>query len=166
MSDMQTLSFVRAEVQRAQHEGARKVELNIKDLLELLPHVEAGMNRERTEKRMKHAGWVSPNGMHGIRSGAENATRLRRYKTPTHNMEVFFCDKIPEKIAESVMAIAADELAKKIEVRAQEIYCGWADLPGFTPWVRRGNSIRQQQARQMAREEIEKSAGQPAGEGV
>lgn len=157
MTDMQTLSFVRAEVQRAEHEGARKVTLNIKDLQELLPHVEAGMSRARTEGAMKHAGWINPMALHGIRSGAENNAKLRRFKTAAFNTEVFFRDSIREKINESIESVKAEELDKRIEIRAQEIYSQWAHLPDYVPWRKRAKFPRQEQARQMAREEIGKA---------
>lgn len=40
------------------------------------------------------------------------------------------------------------------ELVAKAIYSQWADLPGYVPWVERGNSIRQDDARELARAHI------------
>ncbi|MDH0639075.1 hypothetical protein N5D52_19245 [Pseudomonas sp. GD03860] len=104
-----TLSFVRAEVQRAEHHGNTSVELNLKDMLELLPLIESGMHKNRAERPMKRAGWTTPAGMRAMMSGGKSkrAIRMFRFKTPEHNLELFFCDNVAEKIAESEALVAA-----------------------------------------------------------
>lgn len=154
MTAHMTLSFVRATVQRAEHEGASSVELSIKDLNELLPLIESGMNKERSERRMKHAGWVSPMSLRNLRSNGESGIKLRRFKTAAFNTEVFFCDTLGEKIAEAVEGIKVEEENKRIDEKAQAIYAQWADQPGYQPWMRRGKSEMQQEARRLAREAL------------
>jgi len=41
-----------------------------------------------------------------------------------------------------------------LEIRAREIYESWNQEPGYVPWVVGGNSLRQDDARQLAREEL------------
>lgn len=43
-----------------------------------------------------------------------------------------------------------------LELRAQIIYSGWSDQDGFVPWVVRGNSLKQDEARSLAREAMAK----------
>lgn len=115
MSLDMTLSFVRAAIQRAEHHGHANVELNVKDMLELLPLIESGLHKERSERPMKRAGWVSPASMQemlGTKNG-KRSTRLLRFKNEHHNLEIFFCDKLGEKVAESVALVAAKEAEKQ-----------------------------------------------------
>lgn len=124
MSIEMTLSFVRAAVQRAQHQGDKTVELNVLDLLELLPRVESYIHKERSEKPMKRLGWVSPGSVQGMFAGkkGKRGARLLRFKTPENNMEVFYCDKLSEKVRESeeLVAKAAEEAKAKAEAKEVE----------------------------------------------
>lgn len=120
MSIEMTLSFVRAAVQRAEHQGDKTVELNVMDMLELLPKVESNLHHERAEKPMKRIGWVSPGSVIGMFSAkrGKRGARLLRFKTPENNMEVFYCDNLGEKVKESEELVAAkaaedDEKAKQ-----------------------------------------------------
>ncbi|KPM67590.1 hypothetical protein HB13667_05975 [Pseudomonas putida] len=115
MSIEMTLSFVRAAVQRAEHHGNTNVELNVKDMLELLPLIESGLHKQRAERQMKRAGWASPSSMQAM-LGSKNgkrSVRLLRAKNAYHNLEIFFCDKLGEKVAESVVLVAAEEAEKQ-----------------------------------------------------
>jgi hypothetical protein len=38
-----------------------------------------------------------------------------------------------------------------VEVTARGIYASWYAQPGYVPWVERGNSVKQEEARRMAR---------------
>lgn len=116
MSVEMTLSFVRAAVQRAEHHGNTSVELNVKDMLELLPLIESGLHKQRADRQMKRAGWTSPAGMRamlGAQKG-KRGVRMLRFKTEECNMELFFCDNLREKIAESEALVAAKEAAKEV----------------------------------------------------
>lgn len=111
MSIEMTLSFVRAAVQRAEHHGHKTVELNVLDMLELLPRMESNLHHERADRKMKRAGWASPKSMKlmlGQKKG-KRSIRMLRNKDPEHNMEIFFCDKLSEKIAESEALVAKAE---------------------------------------------------------
>jgi hypothetical protein len=44
-----------------------------------------------------------------------------------------------------------------IENRAKEIYATWKDMDQYVPWVERGNSLKQDEARRIARIEYETS---------
>lgn len=115
-----TLSFLLAAMQRAENEGARSLDVNIKDLRELLPFVEAGMHRAKLEKPMKHLGWMKPGSVAALCNGNKRATRVSRRRDDEFNMEVFFCDSIREKQKEADAAkIVAEaiEQAKKYEVQ-------------------------------------------------
>ena len=48
---------------------------------------------------------------------------------------------------------ASQSKADIIEARARLIYDGWCDQPGWVPWVPGGNSIKQDDARRLARQE-------------
>lgn len=125
MSIEMTLSFVRAAVQRAENHGDKTVELNVLDLLELLPRVESYIHKERAEKPMKRLGWVSPGSVMGMFSGkkGKRGARLLRFKTPENNMEVFYCDKLSDKVKESeeLVAKAAEETRSKAEAMEVEV---------------------------------------------
>jgi len=45
---------------------------------------------------------------------------------------------------------------EKIELAAQAIYESWADHPEYVPWVSSGNSLKQDEARRLARESLSK----------
>jgi len=115
MSIEMTLSFVRAAVQRAEHQGQVSAELNVKDMLEILPLIERGLHHERADRPMKRAGWASPLSLRNLLGGlrGKRSTRISRFKTDTHNVEVFFCDSLKEKQIESAELVLAK--AKKIE---------------------------------------------------
>lgn len=122
MSIEMTIAFVRAETQRAEHHGQKNVQLNVKDVLEILAKVESNVHHERAAKPMKRAGWVSPGAMRamcGSKKG-KRGIRLMRFKTEEFNTEVFFCDNLREKFEESVAAMAAKEAAKAAEQKAAE----------------------------------------------
>jgi len=104
-----TIAFVRAAVQRAQNHGHKTVELNVLDILEILPKVESNLHHERADKPMKRLGWISPVAVLGMFSGkkGKRASRVLRFKTPENNMEVFYCDKLSEKVKESEELVAA-----------------------------------------------------------
>lgn len=107
----QTLVYVRAAMQRAEHEGARTVEVQIKDLKELLPAIEAQLHRERVTLPMKPGGWVRPAAliaMTGQNRGKKKDT-ISRYKSEEFNLQVFVCDDIHEKHRESLRLMAAKE---------------------------------------------------------
>lgn len=119
MSIEMTLSFVRAAVQRAEHQGHVNVELNVKDMLEILPLMERGLHHQRADKPMKRAGWASPESMRDLLGGkrGKRSMRIIRHKTETHNLEVFFCDSIKEKQIESAELVLAKAMrAAKAEV--------------------------------------------------
>lgn len=51
-------------------------------------------------------------------------------------------------------AVNEEEMRLHVEAVAEEIYSGWHDQPGFKPWVRGGNSLKQDEARRLAREKL------------
>ena len=114
MSIEMTISFVRAAVQRAEHQGFVNVELSVKDLMELLPLFESGLHRQRAEKPMKRAGWASPLSLRNLLGGlrGKRSTRISRFKTVTHNVEVFFCDSLKDKQIESAELVLAKARAE------------------------------------------------------
>jgi len=98
----ETLSVVRAQVQRAQREKATSVTLNLNDILELLPSIEAGMHRSRMENPMKFAGWANPRDIQSLpnRRPGDRAIKLRAFRTDAFNTELFFSGSLKEKIRE------------------------------------------------------------------
>jgi len=54
--------------------------------------------------------------------------------------------------AEPSAPVERDEL----EAEAQRIYESWSDQPGYVPWVARGNSLKQDEARRQARAALER----------
>lgn len=106
-----TLSFVRALVQRAQNEGARRVELNVKDLAELLPFVESGMHKALAAQPLKTAGWAAPRDLQSLssRGPGDRAIRMRRFKSDAYNTELYYKDDLGTKVRESDAARLARE---------------------------------------------------------
>lgn len=98
----ETLSIVRAQVQRAQREKASSVTLNLHDVLELLPSIEAGMHRSRMESPMKFAGWANPRDIQSLssRKTGDRAIKLRAFRTDAFNTELFFSGSLREKVRE------------------------------------------------------------------
>lgn len=107
----QTLAFLLASIQRAENEGARSLDVSIKDLRELMPFVEAGMHTAKIERPMKHLGWMRPGSVAALCSGSKRFTRVSRKKDAEFNVEVFYADCIRDKQRESdeVMARLASE---------------------------------------------------------
>lgn len=97
----QTLCFLLAAIQRAENEGARSLDVNIKDLREIMPFAESAMHAEKVEKKMRHLGWMKPGSVSALCNGAKRYTRISRRKDDEFNMEVFFCDSIREKQMEA-----------------------------------------------------------------
>lgn len=123
MSIEMTLAFVRAEVQRAEHHGKTTAEINIKDMHEILAKVESNIHHERAGGPMKRLGWVSPYDVHAMCSGPKGKRGLRmlRFKTPVNCMEVFYCDNLKEKMAESDVLQAAATEAARTKAEAKEV---------------------------------------------
>lgn len=98
----ETLSVVRAQVQRAQREKATSVILNLNDILELLPSIEAGIHRSRMESPMKFAGWANPRDIQSLssRKAGDRAIKLRAFRTDAFNTELFFSGSLREKVRE------------------------------------------------------------------
>lgn len=101
-----TAVYVRAAVQRAESEGQRNVELNIKDMLELLPYIESGIAKERAEGRMKQCGWMSPHDLRKMRRDKGNHIRVSRKKSPERCMPIYYCDDLKAMELESVRLVA------------------------------------------------------------
>jgi uncharacterized membrane protein len=101
-----TSVYVRAAVQRAQSEGSRTVELQIADLLELLPYIESGLAKERAEGRMKPVGWISARELRTMRRDQGNHIRVSRKKSPERCMMVYHHDDLREMEAESARLMA------------------------------------------------------------
>ena len=116
MSIEMTLAFVRAEVQRAEHHGNTSVEINTRDMLELLPLIESGLHKTRSERPMKRAGWTNPAGMQAMLGAKKRGVRMLRFKTDEFNLELFFCDTLRDKVEESKALVAAKEAAQAEEV--------------------------------------------------
>jgi len=56
---------------------------------------------------------------------------------------------------EAVEAERKDVLRLCVEVLAMEIYASWKDQDGYVPWVVKGNSLKQGDARAIARRRID-----------
>lgn len=46
-----------------------------------------------------------------------------------------------------------------LEALAKHIYAGWFAVPGYVPWASRGNSLKQDEARRLARAMTSKESG-------
>lgn len=101
-----TAVYVRAAVQRAESEGSRVVELQIADMLELLPYIESGIAKERAEGRMKPCGWMSPHDLRKMRREKGNHIRVSRKKSAERCMPIYHCDDLREMELESVRLVA------------------------------------------------------------
>lgn len=71
----------------------------------------------------------------------------------------------PEKYIGRLPPIQAERLEAehqlKVEQRAEEIYNSWHLRAGFVPWVTRGNSLHQQEARRQAAGQLAKENEEP-----
>ena len=101
-----TAVYVRAAVQRAESEGSRVVELQVADLLELLPYIESGQAKEKLEGRMKFCGWLSPHDLRKMRREKGNHIRASRKKSPERCMPIYYCDDLKAMELESVRLVA------------------------------------------------------------
>lgn len=111
-----TAVYVRAQVQRAESEGARDVTIKIKDMREILAYVDSGVAKERAEGRMRPAGWVSPRDIRNMRRENGSTIRMGRRKSPERCMQVYHCDDLKDMELESLRLKAKrDEEQKAYE---------------------------------------------------
>lgn len=93
---MQTLSFLRAHIHRAQQDGASSMVVDLRDLEEIVRAAEAHTVRDQGQQAKKSAGWVRPGSLQGMRSGLITTTKIRRHRTEDHCVELFFAGNLTQ----------------------------------------------------------------------
>ncbi len=101
-----TISYLNAELARAEQQGARSMDISLLDLKEILRAAESGLSRERSESAAKHAGWIKPGSLAALRSGKKLFTRISRRRSDEFNTEIFFVDDLQVKRQEVIDALA------------------------------------------------------------
>jgi len=101
-----TATYVRAAVQRAQHEGHKEVTLMVDDLLEILPLIDSTIAKNTLHGPMKRCGWISPHDLMRMRKEGGKNIRMSRRKNPECCMQVYFADEIADAMAESIRLVA------------------------------------------------------------
>jgi hypothetical protein len=108
---MKVISYLNAELARAEQQGARFLDISVADLKEVLRAAESGLSAERSARPMKHGGWIKPGGLRSVRSGHTLFTRVSRRRSDEFNTEIFFADDLKVKNQEwlDAQAASADE---------------------------------------------------------
>lgn len=82
-------------------------------------------------------------------------TEFDGYKADQRSVDDFHIEKIAElQVSVETLTRERDEA---LEALARQIYDAWKTIPGWVPWVERGNSQKQEFARQKARELLQPS---------
>lgn len=96
-----TISYLRADMDRAKNQGARTLEISLLDLREILSLAESAemhaQTKNATKNATKHAGWIKPGSLSMLRSGGKNFTRISRRRSDEFNTEIFFAADLREK---------------------------------------------------------------------
>lgn len=92
-----TISYLRADLDRAKNQGSRSLDVSILDLDEILRLAESSSMHERTGNAKKHAGWIKPGSLSMLRSGKKKFTRISQRRSDEFNTEIFFADDLKEK---------------------------------------------------------------------
>lgn len=92
-----TISYLRADMDRANNQGARTLEISLLDLREILSLAESAEMHAQTKNATKHAGWIKPGSLSMLRSGGKNFTRISRRRSDEFNTEIFFAADLREK---------------------------------------------------------------------
>lgn len=92
-----TLSYLRADLCRAESQGARTLDVNALDLAEVLALAEKALAYDLANKATTHAGWVNPHALSDLLSGRINGISLRRRRSDAHNTQVFFTGNLREQ---------------------------------------------------------------------
>lgn len=71
-----TISYLRADMDRANNQGARTLEISLLDLREILSLAESAEMHAQTKNATKHAGWIKPGSLSRLRSGGKNFTSI------------------------------------------------------------------------------------------
>lgn len=105
-----TISYLRADMDRAKNQGSRSLDVSILDLDEILRLAESSSMHERTGSAKKHAGWIKPGSLSMLRSGKKKFTRISQRRSDEFNTEIFFADDLKEKQLEAYDAKNPDSI--------------------------------------------------------
>ncbi len=90
------IAFINAEIDRAEQEGARSVNVNCKELREILRIATSNYGRAEIAAIGKVAGWVSAEDLRGIRCGRIRKIRMYAGKGEHFNVAVYFRAELKE----------------------------------------------------------------------
>jgi len=120
-----TISYLNADLARAKQQGARVMEVSLADMAELLAAAESGFAMLRSERPMKHAGWMKPGSISMMRSGRKRYSTISRRRSDEFNTELFFADNLQEKQREVDAALDAAKAAQPgnatVEVKTMDL---------------------------------------------
>lgn len=84
-----TISYLSAEMERAIHQGARTVDINVLDLKEILSLADAGVKLQAAGAAKYHAGWVKPGSLYAMNSGRKLFARISRRRSDEFSVQLF-----------------------------------------------------------------------------
>ena len=85
-------TFLLAELHRAQHQGAKTLEISTTELSELLAKLESLENRESIEFGGKPLGFVTGHKMRALLQGSRKYITLSVYKSDNFDTEVSYLE--------------------------------------------------------------------------
>jgi hypothetical protein len=140
-------------------DGARKGE-QFEEVLEA--YLEA-LHQERTDLRNKLQAFEFANKSAGelLRDAMATVKRQRQFIKTLYTSRKARKSKAATRTQSSKENGVGDELKRfdlnsdTIECAAKRIYDGWSACPGFLPWIDSGNSLKQDEARRIARSVLE-----------
>lgn len=116
-----TISYLRADMDRAKNHGERTLDVSILDLDEILRLAASAEHFEKISRPPKHAGWAKPGSISMLNGGKKKYTRISKRRSDEFNTEVFYADDLKEKQREVDAAVIRLEVSQSaIDAAEQE----------------------------------------------
>lgn len=117
-----TISYLRADMDRAKNHGERSLDVSILDLEEVLKLAESVEYLDKMARAGKHAGWAKPGSISMLNGGKKKYTRISRRRSDEFNTEVFYADDLRERQREVDAALIRLEVSQSaIDAAEQEL---------------------------------------------
>lgn len=117
-----TISYLRADMDRAKNHGARTLDVSILDLDEILRLAESCEIHNLAVSATKHAGWAKPGSISMLNGGKKKYTRISRRRSDEFNTEVFYADDLKERQRDVDAALIRLEVSQSaIDAAEQEL---------------------------------------------
>lgn len=89
---MDSRIFLMAELHRAQHRGAKTIEVSTAELSEVLAKLESLESKQSEQFGGQHLGYATGHKLRAMRAGARKYLTVSAYKSETFDSEVTFVD--------------------------------------------------------------------------